>query len=176
MAFGDPDADRRALRWLRYGVGSTRAGVPRSRTIWLATPAGCLTKVQGQPRDRQGPDQETGDSLTRRRSAHRRRSRPGRRSRVLGARVRLTGPNGRRPCSQSHGSRRACRRWWRAPPAEPEVAGGVVTDRINGHPITLFERGIVVPGGAQDAPGYLLEGGGPGRRAVGIAALRYRTT
>ena len=27
-----------------------------------------------------------------------------------------------------------------------------------------------------DAPGYLLEGGGPGRRAVGIAALRYRTT
>jgi hypothetical protein len=57
-----------------------------------------------------------------------------------------------------------------------EVASGVVTDRINGHPITLFERGIVVPESAQDAPGYLLKGGGPGRRAVGIAALRYRTT
>jgi hypothetical protein len=54
-----------------------------------------------------------------------------------------------------------------------EEASGVVTVRINGHPITLFERGIVVPEGA---PGYLLKGGGPGRRAVGIAALRYRTT
>jgi hypothetical protein len=162
MAFGDPDADRRALRWLRYGVGSTRAGVPKPRTILVGhasrMPTGGSGSASRSPRPRSG---NTGDSLTRRRSAHRRRSRPGRRSRVLVARVRRTGPNGRRPCSQSHGSRRACRRWWRAPPAEPEVAGGVVTDRINGHPITLFERGIVVPGGAQDAPGYLLEGGGP---------------
>jgi len=44
MAFGDPDADRRALRWLRYGVGSTRAGFPNQEPSWLATPAGCLTE------------------------------------------------------------------------------------------------------------------------------------
>jgi hypothetical protein len=29
-----------------------------------------------------------------------------------------------------------------------EVAIGVVADRINGHPITLFERGVVVPEGS----------------------------
>ena len=162
MAFGD------RMRTVElcdgYGTESVRRVrvFPNQEPSWLATPAGCLTEGSGSasrsPRPRSG---HTGDSLTRRRSAHRRRSRPSRRSRVLVARVRLTGPNERRPCSQSHGSRRACRRWWRAPPAEPEVAGGVVTDRINGHPITLFERGIVVPGGVQDAPGYLLEGGGP---------------
>src|SRR4029079_17560149 len=60
MAFGDPDADRRALRWLRYGVGSTRAGFPNQEPSWLATPAGCLNRrFQRQHRDRQGPDQET---------------------------------------------------------------------------------------------------------------------
>src|SRR6478735_2310702 len=162
-----------------YGTETVRRVrvFPNQEPSWLATPAGCLPEGSGSasrsPRPRSG---HTGDSLTRRRSVSRRRSRPGRRSRAVGARVRRTGPDGQRPCSPSRGSRRAYRRWWRAPPAEPEVAGGVVTDRINGHPITLFERGIVVPGGAQDAPGYLLEGGGPGGRAVGIAALRYRTT
>jgi hypothetical protein len=31
-----------------------------------------------------------------------------------------------------------------------EVANTVVEDRVNGHPIALFEPGVVVPEGAQD--------------------------
>jgi hypothetical protein len=42
-----------------------------------------------------------------------------------------------------------------------EVAIGVVADRVNGHPITLFELGVVVPEGAQDH-GVA----GPGRQQI----------
>jgi hypothetical protein len=43
-------------------------------------------------------------------------------------------------------------------------------DARNGHRLGGYDY--------NDAPGYLLKGGGPadGRRAVGIAALRYWTT
>ena len=60
-----------------------------------------------------------------------------------------------------------------------EVANTVVADRVNGHPIALFERGVVVPEGAQDhgvaSPGrQQVVDLRPHRVVATYAALRFR--